>query len=199
MAGATRASRASATTSASTSARPSSSRSRRTPRTTESTSTAWAGTEDSGRASSTPSRRRCRSPSPSPRACAIPRRASTAAGTGRIRVLDGAEGRGLRDLLRAPRSPGPGAGAGPWRADHSLTPPAACPEAVAHAYGSLGHGRLRIALREPRASHIYFVVRDDASRSDILFQTADTTWQAYNRYGGHCTYGRSTAWRVFVR
>ena len=78
----------------------------------------------------------------------------------------------------------------PWRADHSLTPPAARPEAVAHAYGSLGHGRLRIALREPRASHIYFIVRDDASRSDILFQTADTTWQAYNRYGGHCTYGR---------
>ena len=78
----------------------------------------------------------------------------------------------------------------PWRADHSLTPPAARPEAVAHAYGSLGHGRLRIALREPRASHIYFVVRDDASRSNILFQTADTTWQAYNRYGGHCTYGR---------
>ena len=78
----------------------------------------------------------------------------------------------------------------PWRADHSLTPPAVRPEAVAHAYGSLGHGRLRIALREPRASHIYFVVRDDASRSDILFQTADTTWQAYNRYGGHCTYSR---------
>ena len=78
----------------------------------------------------------------------------------------------------------------PWRADHSLTPPAARPEAVAHAYGSLGHGRLRIALREPRASYIYFVVRDDSSRSDILFQTADTTWQAYNRYGGHCTYGR---------
>ena len=78
----------------------------------------------------------------------------------------------------------------PWRADHSLTPPAIRPEAVAHAYGSLGHGRLRIALREPRASHIYFVVRDDAGRTDTLFQTADTTWQAYNRYGGHCTYGR---------
>ena len=78
----------------------------------------------------------------------------------------------------------------PWRADHSRTPPVVRPEAVAHAYGSLGHGRLRISLREPRASHIYFVVRDDASRSDILFQTADTTWQAYNRYGGHCTYGR---------
>ena len=77
-----------------------------------------------------------------------------------------------------------------WRADHSPTPPALRPEAVAHGYGSLGRGRLRIALREPRASHIYFVVRDDASRSAILFQTADTTWQAYNRYGGHCTYGR---------
>ena len=64
------------------SARPSCSRSGRTPRTTGSTSTAWAGTQDSGRAWSTPSRRRCRFPSPSPRACAIPRRTSTTAGTG---------------------------------------------------------------------------------------------------------------------
>jgi hypothetical protein len=33
------------------------------------------------------------------------------------------------------------------------------------------------------ASHIVFVVRNDASTSDIQFQTSDTTWQAYNRYG----------------
>ena len=77
-----------------------------------------------------------------------------------------------------------------WRADHSPTPPEEAPEPAPHAYGALGHGKLRNALREPRASHIYFVVRDDAGRSEILFQTADTTWQAYNRYGGHCTYGR---------
>ena len=30
------------------------------------------------------------------------------------------------------------------------------------------------------ASHIPFVVRDDASHSDLVFQTSDTTWQAYN-------------------
>ena len=35
------------------------------------------------------------------------------------------------------------------------------------------------------ASHVAFVVRDDASRSDVLFQTSDTTWQAYNQYGGN--------------
>jgi hypothetical protein len=46
------------------------------------------------------------------------------------------------------------------------------------------------ALREPRASHIYFVVRDDDGGSDVLFQTSDMTWQAYNRYGGHSVYGR---------
>lgn len=46
------------------------------------------------------------------------------------------------------------------------------------------------ALREPRASHIYFVVRDDEGGSDMLFQTSDLTWQAYNRYGGHSVYGR---------
>ena len=30
------------------------------------------------------------------------------------------------------------------------------------------------------ASHVFFVVRNDASHSDLLFQTSDTTWQAYN-------------------
>jgi hypothetical protein len=34
------------------------------------------------------------------------------------------------------------------------------------------------------SSHITFVVRDDASTSDIVFQTSDPTWQAYNGYGG---------------
>ncbi len=62
-------------------------------------------------------------------------------------------------------------------------------EAWPHAYGASGHGRLGNELEEPRASHIYFVVRDDDSRADVLFQTSDTTWQAYNRYGGTSTYG----------
>jgi hypothetical protein len=34
------------------------------------------------------------------------------------------------------------------------------------------------------ASHITFVVRDDASSSKVLFKTSDATWQAYNTYGG---------------
>lgn len=33
-------------------------------------------------------------------------------------------------------------------------------------------------------SHIVFIVRDDDGGSDILFKTSDTTWQAYNMYGG---------------
>ena len=40
------------------------------------------------------------------------------------------------------------------------------------------------------ASHIFFIVRNDASHSDILFQTSDETWQAYNAYGGHSVYGQ---------
>lgn len=39
-----------------------------------------------------------------------------------------------------------------------------------------------------KASHIVFIVRNDASTSDVLFQTADTTWQAYNNYGGNSLY-----------
>ena len=33
-------------------------------------------------------------------------------------------------------------------------------------------------------SHIPFVVRNDSSHSDVVFQTSDSTWQAYNYYGG---------------
>ncbi len=32
------------------------------------------------------------------------------------------------------------------------------------------------------ASHIAFIVRNDASTSDLFFQTSDATWQAYNGY-----------------
>jgi hypothetical protein len=38
-------------------------------------------------------------------------------------------------------------------------------------------------------SQIFFIVRNDASHSDILFQTSDETWQAYNSFGGHSVYG----------
>ena len=38
------------------------------------------------------------------------------------------------------------------------------------------------------ASQIMFVVRDDASHSDLLYQTSDTTWEAYNTYGGFSLY-----------
>ncbi len=45
-------------------------------------------------------------------------------------------------------------------------------------------------------SHIVFVVRDDDGGSDVVFQTSDTTWQAYNLYGGANFYygdnGRAT-------
>ncbi len=33
-------------------------------------------------------------------------------------------------------------------------------------------------------NHIPFIVRDDSSHSDVLFQTSDETWQAYNPWGG---------------
>ena len=46
-------------------------------------------------------------------------------------------------------------------------------------------------------SHIVFVVRDDDGRSDLLFQTSDTTWQAYNEYGGNSLYAGSPAGRAY--
>jgi Domain of unknown function (DUF4082)/Bacterial Ig-like domain/Bacterial Ig domain len=47
------------------------------------------------------------------------------------------------------------------------------------------------------ASHIVFVVRDDASTSNLLFQTADTTWQAYNEYGGNSLYTGNPVGRAY--
>src|SRR5882724_4602790 len=47
------------------------------------------------------------------------------------------------------------------------------------------------------ASHIVFVVRNDNGQSDILFQTSDTTWQAYNDYGGNSLYVGSPAGRAY--
>ena len=38
------------------------------------------------------------------------------------------------------------------------------------------------------SSIIPFVVRNDASHSDIIYQTSDETWQAYNSYGGNSLY-----------
>ena len=42
--------------------------------------------------------------------------------------------------------------------------------------------------KSSEGSHIIFVVRNDESESAVLFQTSDTTWEAYNRYGGNSLY-----------
>ena len=47
------------------------------------------------------------------------------------------------------------------------------------------------------ASHVFFIVRDDSSHSDLLFQTSDTTWQAYNAYGGNSLYTGAPAGRAY--
>ncbi len=47
------------------------------------------------------------------------------------------------------------------------------------------------------SNHIYFVVRDDNRRSDLVFQTADTTWQAYNTWGGNSFYTGSPDGRAY--
>jgi hypothetical protein len=40
-------------------------------------------------------------------------------------------------------------------------------------------------------------VRDDGRSSDVLFQTSDTTWQAYNRYGGNSLYTGAPAGHAY--
>ncbi|MEV7006438.1 DUF4082 domain-containing protein [Streptosporangium sp. NPDC051022] len=43
------------------------------------------------------------------------------------------------------------------------------------------------------ASQMVFVVRDDSRGADVLIQTSDATWQAYNTYGGSSLYQSSAS------
>ena len=88
-------------------------------------------------------------------------------------------------------------GSSTWRADNSSVP-GVKPDAAPHAYGASGMGKLRNPLKESRASYIVFLVRDDASRSDIVMQTSDPSWTAYNAYGLGNTYsipGSGGSWQ----
>ncbi|NWF70769.1 MAG: DUF4082 domain-containing protein, partial [Chloroflexi bacterium] len=80
---------------------------------------------------------------------------------------------------------------GNWAVSASWTVPTT---AVSGVY--LAH-----AVREDVASqgsHIVFIVRDDDGGSAMLFQTADTTWQAYNQFGGNSLYVGSPAGRAYM-
>jgi hypothetical protein len=72
--------------------------------------------------------------------------------------------------------------AGNWSVTASWNVPAA---AVSGVY--IGH-----LVRQDSVfgeNHITFVVRDDGNPHDIVFQTSDPTWHAYNGWGGPSFYG----------
>ncbi len=77
---------------------------------------------------------------------------------------------------------------GNWGVSASWDVPATAVSGVyiAHLKRSTGGG-----------SHITFIVRDDASTSEVVFQTADPTWQAYNTYGGADFYGGGSHGRAY--
>lgn len=85
------------------------------------------------------------------------------------------------------------------RADYATTGLISCDWTVSAEWSSTGMVSgvyvakiARIGYQEA-SSHIPFVIRDDSSRSDLLFQTSDTTWQAYNQFGGNSLYSNSSA------
>lgn len=86
-------------------------------------------------------------------------------------------------LVREDPDPNPN-----WRTDNSQEVPAPKPAPRPHAYGANGLGKLRNPIKEPRASHIIFVVRDDEGKSNVLMQTSDQAWQVYNAWGGASSY-----------
>ena len=91
---------------------------------------------------------------------------------------------------------------GPFR----RTPNRAAPTRSTPGWSTAGTGRCRspgtcpplpcrastpptwCATTTAAASLVPFVVRDNSSHSDIVVQASDTTWQAYNTYGGNSLY-----------
>ena len=54
-----------------------------------------------------------------------------------------------------------------------------------------------VRLDNGEVGAIIFVVRNDSSYADVLFQTSDPTWQAYNNYGGNSLYSGNPVGRAF--
>ena len=54
--------------------------------------------------------------------------------------------------------------------------------------GSTSPGRTRRRRRRPRQPHRLHRARRRRRLADLLVQTSDTTWQAYNQYGGYSLY-----------
>lgn len=67
----------------------------------------------------------------------------------------------------------------PWKPSISITTDATWPP---------GQYLLRLASADGGLSFVPLVIRDDKSRSDLLVQSAVTTWQAYNGWGGASVY-----------
>src|SRR5467141_3288714 len=78
---------------------------------------------------------------------------------------------------------------GKWGMSASLTVPSTATSGIYYAK------LLRLDTGE--ASPIIFVVRNDSSHSDILVQTSDPTWQAYNAYGGNSFYSGNPVGRAY--
>jgi hypothetical protein len=62
-----------------------------------------------------------------------------------------------------------------WSATLTWTPPSWAPS---------GFYILRLNRGGGGASHVQFIVRDDARQADLMFMPADSTWNAYNAWGG---------------
>ena len=47
-------------------------------------------------------------------------------------------------------------------------------------------------------SHIVFIVRNDSPLPDLLYQTSDETWEAYNYYGNGSLYGPGSRVMIYL-
>ncbi|MCK1535425.1 MULTISPECIES: DUF4082 domain-containing protein [unclassified Bradyrhizobium] len=70
--------------------------------------------------------------------------------------------------------------AGNWSVTDSWTIPASAVSGVYFAKLTTDTGNFQ--------NMIPFIVRNDGTTSDVLFQTSDTTWEAYNPWGGYNLY-----------
>jgi hypothetical protein len=78
--------------------------------------------------------------------------------------------------------------------DPRLPPPLGTHPAGRRAAEAWRRGRRANELKDARASHIFFVVRQDQRVSQLLVQTMDTTWQVGGMVAGGGWFGGMGAW-----
>ncbi len=83
-----------------------------------------------------------------------------------------------------------------WSLSHTLSVPATPTDPASTGYWASGTYLVKLTGSSGKQNFVIFTLRDDNRYSNILFQNAVTTYQAYNNWGGKSLYGFNSSANV---